>query len=64
LQALDFHLPLQPGPGVKAARDCLRKHVAPLEKDRLLTQDLTAIRALMATKTLRLETEAVVGDLN
>jgi histidine ammonia-lyase len=64
LQALDFHLPLQPGPGVKVARDVLRKHVPPLEKDRLVTEDLEAIRQLIHSKALRQAVEKVVGQLH
>jgi histidine ammonia-lyase len=64
LQALDFHLPLEPGPGVKAARDTLRKHVPPLDKDRLMTDDLEAIKALIHGRTLCEAVEKVVGQLH
>lgn len=64
LQALDFHLPLEPGPGVKAARNCLRKYVQPLEKDRLMTQDLEAIKRLIETQELSTTVEKVVGTLH
>jgi histidine ammonia-lyase len=63
LQALDFHLPLHPGPGVKAARDILRNHVPPLEKDRLMTEDLEAIKVLLHSKALKDAVEKTVGQL-
>jgi histidine ammonia-lyase len=64
LQALDFHLPLQPGPGVKAARDTLRKVVPELVADRLMTQDLEAVRELLLSGELRKAVEAKIGKLN
>jgi histidine ammonia-lyase len=63
LQALDFHLPLQPGPGVKAARDALRKVVPELVTDRLMTQDLEAVRELMLSGELQKAVEAKTGKL-
>jgi histidine ammonia-lyase len=64
LQALDFHLPLQPGPGVKMARDTLRKVVPELNTDRLMTQDLEAVRELLLSGELRKTVEAKIGKLN
>jgi histidine ammonia-lyase len=43
-QALEFLRPLQPGRGVKRAYDLVRKHVAPLDGDRVLTGDIEALR--------------------
>jgi histidine ammonia-lyase len=63
LQALDFHLPLEPGPGVKMARDTLRNHVPPLEKDRLMTDDLEAVKTLIHNRALREAVEKVTGQL-
>jgi histidine ammonia-lyase len=64
LQALDFHLPLQPGPGVKAATRILREHVPPLEKDRLMTDDLEAIKTLIHSRQLIGAVEKVVAQLH
>ena len=64
LQALDFHLPLVPGPGVKAARDVLRKSVPELVADRLMTQDLEAVRKLVLSGDLRQAVEAKIGKLH
>jgi histidine ammonia-lyase len=62
-QALDFHAPLQPGPGVGAARAALRTVVPPLDVDRMLTPDLDAVRTLMVHGGLRAAVERAVGTL-
>ena len=62
-EALDFHQPLHPGPGVGAARDSVRTVVPPLESDRMLTPDLEAVRALMLSGALRASVEGVIGEL-
>lgn len=62
-QALDFHHPLRPGPGVGAARDAVRVVVPPLESDRMLTPDLEAVRGLMLSGGLRAAVEQAVGAL-
>jgi histidine ammonia-lyase len=63
-QALDFHQPLEPGPGVKAAVRALRVVVPPLERDRIMTGDLEAAKGLIVSGQLRASVEAVVGGLN
>ncbi len=63
-QALEFHAPLEPGAGVKAASACLRQVVPPLEKDRIMTADLNAARELIVGLELRKAVEAVIGQLN
>ncbi len=62
-EALDFHQPLRPGPGVGAARDAVREVVPPLESDRMLTPDLEAVRRLMFEGGLRAAVERVIGAL-
>ena len=62
-EALDFHRPLLPGPGVGAARDSVRTVVPPLESDRMLTPDLEAVRTLMRTGALRASVEQMIGPL-
>ncbi len=62
-QALDFHTPLEPGPGVKAARDAVRQLVPPLDKDRIMTTDLELARGLVVSGELRRVVEKVVGEL-
>lgn len=62
-EALDFHQPLHPGPGVRAARDAVRRVVPPLEDDRMLTPDLEAVKRIMHDGSLRTAVEAAVGSL-
>ena len=62
-EALDFHQPLHPGPGVGAARDAVRTVVPPLETDRMLTPDLEAVRTLMVSGELLSSVERVIGVL-
>ncbi len=62
-QALDFHQPLVPGPGVGAARDALRRVVPPLETDRMLTPDLEAVRTIMLDGSLCASVETAIGAL-
>jgi histidine ammonia-lyase len=62
-QALEFHKPLEPGPGVGAAVALVRSLVPPLEADRIMTGDLAAVRDLIVSRSLRDAVEAVVGTL-
>lgn len=63
-QALDFHKPLEPGPGVKAALDALRTRIPPLDRDRIMTPDIEAAREMIVSGALRRAVEAVVGALH
>jgi histidine ammonia-lyase len=63
-QALDFHAPLEPGPGVKAAVRAVREVVPPLDADRLMTGDLAAVREMIVDRRLRDAVEAAVGALS
>lgn len=62
-QALEFHAPLVPGPGVDAAVRAIRAVVPPLDADRIMTGDLAAVRALITEGSLRRAVEAAVGTL-
>jgi histidine ammonia-lyase len=62
-QALEFHLPLLPGPGVAAATRLVRSVVPPLDGDRIMTGDLAAVRDLVVSRSLRDAVAAVVGEL-
>jgi histidine ammonia-lyase len=62
-QALEFHAPVRPGPGVGAAARLIRSVVPPLDSDRIMTGDLAAVRDLMVSRSLRDAVEAVVGPL-
>jgi len=63
-QAIDFHQPLLPGPGVGAAVRLVRSVVPPLDADRIMTGDLAAVRALIVDGALREAVEEAVGRLN
>jgi len=62
-QALEFHAPLKPGPGVAAAASVVREVVPPLDADRIMTGDLAAVRDLIVSRSLRDAVEAAVGAL-
>jgi histidine ammonia-lyase len=46
-QALDFRRPLEPGPGVLGALDCVRRRVPFMEEDRTIHRDIEAVAALI-----------------
>ncbi len=62
-QALDFLQPLEPGPGVGAAKRLVRSLVPPLDSDRIMTGDLAAVRAMVVDGRLREAVEEAVGPL-
>ena len=62
-QALEFHKPLEAGPGVGAAIKLVRSVVPPLDADRIMTGDLAAVRDLIVSRSLRDAVEATVGRL-
>jgi histidine ammonia-lyase len=62
-QGLDFHRPLRPGKGVEAAVRCLRQHVRPLGRDRVLHGDLEAAERLIRSGSLLAAVEAACGTL-
>ncbi len=62
-QALDFHRPLVPGPGVGAAARLVRGVVPPLDADRIMTGDIAAVRQLVTSGALRGAVEEAVGAL-
>ena len=60
-QGLDCGEPLLPGKGVRAAYECIRAVVPPLESDRFLAPDLAAIEELVKSGALRRAVAAVRG---
>ncbi len=52
-QALEFLKPLAPGIGVAAGYELIRRHVAPLEGDRVLSDDVERLRSLVADGVFR-----------
>ncbi len=62
-QALDFHLPLEPGQGVKKAYQIIRKKVSYLREDRILYKDIEMIYNLGENGSLLKEVEGTIGKL-
>jgi histidine ammonia-lyase len=62
-QALDLRAPLVPGRGSRAARDAVRRRIAPLAGDRYLKTDLDAALALAEDGSVVAAAEAAVGPL-
>jgi len=62
-QALDFHLPLQPGRGVAAAHRQIRAEIPHLDRDRYLRPELDKICDLIRSGTLVVAVENAVEKL-
>lgn len=63
-QALDFLAPRKPSPVAQAVHDLVRKHVATLEEDRPLHDDINALTALTRSGEVLKTAEAIVGRLD
>jgi histidine ammonia-lyase len=62
-QALDMRLPVQPGKAVAAAHGVIRRHVPPLEEDRILQGDIQEVSTLLESgELLQAVRNAVAGD--
>jgi histidine ammonia-lyase len=62
-QGLDFLLPLRPGRGALAAYHHIRGHVEPLNRDRILHNDLEMIEQLILDGSLLTSVQTVTGSL-
>jgi len=62
-QALDFHHPLECGRGTRLAHSLVRSHVAHLEEDRFLHDDLHSIAQLVEKNAILREVERALGPL-
>ncbi len=62
-EAVGFHAPIAPGPGVGAAVRTVREVVPPLDADRIMTGDLAAVREMIVDGRLREAVEGAVGPL-
>jgi histidine ammonia-lyase len=62
-QGLEFHRPLRPARGVKAAHEHIRNHVRPLGRDRTLHRDLDAVERLIRAGSLLAAVERTCGPL-
>jgi histidine ammonia-lyase len=62
-QAVEFLAPLEPGLGVRAARDAVREISPRLSEDRALAPDIEAVAAAIREGTIAAAVEAEVGEL-
>jgi histidine ammonia-lyase len=62
-QAVEFHAPLEPGAGVRAARAAVRELSPRLRDDRPLSGDIEAVATAVRAGSLVRAVEAEVGDL-
>jgi histidine ammonia-lyase len=63
-QALDLFTNLKPGAGTLAAYQVIRRTIAPLEKDRILSNDIKAMKDLIRSGKILAAVEKSVGQLN
>jgi histidine ammonia-lyase len=62
-QAIDFRAPLKPSRGVQTAHDVIRKHVAHLEEDRPLFDDINKLKEVVQSGEILEAVEKAVGEL-
>lgn len=62
-QAVDFRKPHRPGKGTAAAHEVIRKHVAHLEEDRPLYNDINKLKEVVESGEILDAVEAAIGTL-
>jgi histidine ammonia-lyase len=62
-QAMDLFTNMKPGKGTLAAYELIRNAISPLETDRVLARDITAMRQLMQSGALVEAVEKKIGKL-
>lgn len=62
-QGVEFHKPLQCGKGTNAAYQAIRRHIPPLEKDRVLHDDIQKALELVQNGNILNSVEKAVGGL-
>jgi histidine ammonia-lyase len=62
-QAVDFRAPLKPSKGIQAAHSVIRKHVAHLEEDRPLYDDINKLKEVVQSGEILDAVERAVGEL-
>jgi histidine ammonia-lyase len=62
-QGVEFHAPLEPGAGVRAARAAVRELSPRLREDRPLAHDIEAVAVAIGDGSLLAAVEAEVGEL-
>jgi histidine ammonia-lyase len=63
-QAMDLFTNMKPGKGTLAAYEVIREAISPLETDRVLARDITAMRQLMQSSELVDAVEKKIGKLH
>jgi histidine ammonia-lyase len=63
-QALDLFTNLKPGEGTLEAYHEIRKKISHLEKDRIISQDIAAMKTLIRNATILKAVEKKVGELD
>jgi histidine ammonia-lyase len=63
-QALDLFTNMKPGEGTLAAYETIRREVAPMEKDRVLSTDIERVAGLIRSGLLVRNVENAVGGLH
>lgn len=62
-QGLDFLKPIEPGTGVRAAYQAIRRSVPHLDEDRVPADDIAVVYELLVNGTIVNSTEEAVGEL-
>ena len=62
-QALDFRQPLKPSPAVETARQVIRQHVAFLDEDRPLYNDINNLKEVVQKGEILEAVEKITGPL-
>jgi histidine ammonia-lyase len=62
-QALDFRRPLKTSPILEKVHALIRKHIAHLDRDRILYKDINVLKELITSNELLKEAESVAGEL-
>ena len=62
-QGLDFLRPLKTSPALEKVHALVRKHVAPIEQDRIFYKDMENLARLIQSNEILSEVESVLGEL-
>lgn len=62
-QGLDFLRPLKTAPALEKVHALVRKHVAPIDQDRIFYKDIENLTKLIASNEILTEVETVLGEL-
>lgn len=62
-QGLDFLRPMKTSPALEKVHTLVRKHVAPIDQDRIFYKDMENLTKLIASNEILNEVESVLGEL-